>query len=109
MLRQQGDVLMFTEGPLPEGVKKVQKSKETGRLILAEGEATGHAHAIVGTDVDNCTMYEDSSGTIWLTVEDDVTVLHEEHNAVKLAPGNYRVGIVREVDPFESEIRSVVD
>jgi len=37
------------------------------------------------------------------------TVEHQEHKPVRLDKGIYRVGIVREVDPFSEEIRSVKD
>ena len=42
MLYQQGDVLMREVDSIPEGLEV----KEDG--ILAEGEATGHAHRILG-------------------------------------------------------------
>lgn len=33
----------------------------------------------------------------------------QEHGPVTLSPGVYRIGIVREIDPFEDKIRSVRD
>jgi len=48
---RQGDVLIERVGPLPE--KLVTIAREQGRVILAHGEVTGHAHAIAeaGTDL----------------------------------------------------------
>jgi hypothetical protein len=48
---RQGDVLLQRVDSLPE--KLVTIAREQGRVILAHGEVTGHAHAIteVGTDL----------------------------------------------------------
>lgn len=48
---RQGDVLIQRVGLLPE--KLVTIAREQGRVILAHGEVTGHAHAITdaGTDL----------------------------------------------------------
>lgn len=43
MLRQ-GDILLLPVKKLPDGLTEVPR--EDGRIILAEGEATGHLHAI---------------------------------------------------------------
>lgn len=102
MLIQQGDVLIVAVDAIPESAKK-----KNGAITLAEGESTGHAHRI--EDVAGCTAYEDDNGTLWLNVENETTVTHEEHKPVTLPPGTYKISIVREVDPFENEIRSVAD
>ena len=43
---RQGDVLVHPVDRIPEGLKKVPLDK--GRVILAYGERTGHAHVVVG-------------------------------------------------------------
>ena len=49
-LLRQGDVLLVPVEGLPQGSESRQQKVERvgGRLVLAEGEATGHAHAIEG-------------------------------------------------------------
>jgi len=42
---RQGDVLLRRVEHIPENVTPVPR--ENGRIILAHGEATGHAHAIL--------------------------------------------------------------
>jgi hypothetical protein len=37
------------------------------------------------------------------------TVVHEEHHAVAIPPGDYLIGIVREFDHFAGESRRVID
>ena len=41
---RQGDVVLFPVSKLPNGCKEVPNEK--GRIVLAHGEVTGHAHAI---------------------------------------------------------------
>ncbi len=103
-LIQQGDVLFFLQDAEPQGLKVKQAG---GKIVVREGEATGHAHA---TEAPGVTLYEDKHGTLWLRVEDaPADVTHQEHATVTLDPGFYRVGAVREVDPFADEVRYVAD
>jgi len=44
-LYRQGDILIIPTTQVPEGLKPIKRDKHN-RLILAEGETTGHAHAI---------------------------------------------------------------
>ena len=101
---QQGDVLLKLVAGLPQGVKAV--SATAGRYILAEGEATGHAHAVLVCPA--VKMYE-RGGTLYLQVTEETEVVHEEHHKQTVAPGVYEIGRVVEVDPFENAIRAVAD
>jgi hypothetical protein len=105
-LKQQGDVLFFSEEKMPTGLKPVQP--KFNRWIFAEGEATGHHHSVALED--NVVLMEDENGTLWCKVDqEEVTVTHQEHGPVTLKQGVYRIGIVREVDPFAEEIHKVRD
>lgn len=111
-LIQQGDVLFFRIDSLPEGLT-VKEGARPGFVTFAEGEVTGHHHSAVigkvgGCDTDNITLYE-KDGVLYCAVAGETEVTHQEHRPVTLPPGNYRVGIVREYDPFEKEIRDVRD
>jgi hypothetical protein len=103
--QQHGDVLINRINELPKGLKKVKD--RNGRLILADGEVTGHAHAIPMTP--GTFLYEDEDGTLYLETEQEVTLTHEEHAAQTIEPGIYEVGRVVEVDPFEDAVREVAD
>ena len=104
MYYQQGDVLIKAVEEIPDGAKAAKPVN--GRLVLAEGEATGHAHAIeVQEGVELMTLAD----ALFLKVGLPVTVTHEEHKPVTIAPGTYQVGIVREYDHFAEEARDVVD
>ena len=104
-LYQQGDVLLFKEDKIPEDAKPMKPDNRG--IVLAEGEVTGHCHTIA--DLDTCGSFKDSLGNIWLDVKSAVKVKHQEHKHVKLPKGKYRIGIVREVDPFAQEINKVKD
>ena len=104
LIHQQGDVLLYLAKALPNGARRIQADLPS--IVLAEGEATGHAHRIEATpDVE---LYE-KDGTMYLRVLAESKLTHEEHAAHLVAPGVYEVGRIREVDPFSSEIRTVMD
>jgi hypothetical protein len=101
---QQGDVVLFAVEQLPAGLKKLDPKD---RIVLAEGELTGHAHAI--HDLDNAQVYVAEDGTLFLDVRNAVVLQHEEHKPHTIQPGKYKVGRVREIDPFSEETRAVRD
>lgn len=94
MLYQQGDVLMREVDSIPEGLEV----KEDG--ILAEGEATGHAHRILG---EGAKLFESPLGEVFMDVPKRIEVVHEEHKKISVAPGKYQVIIVREYDHFADD------
>lgn len=104
-MQQHGDVLINPISSLPKNLKKI--SPRGDRYILADGEATGHAHAIA--DIANSDLYQDSDGTLYLQCHKSVDLTHEEHHTQTIQPGIYEVGRVVEVDPFDEEIRKVQD
>jgi hypothetical protein len=100
MLYQQGDVLIEAVSEIPEGGKEIRN-----RITLAEGEVTGHAHVMTGNGLVGVVV----GGEIYLTVKEPSKVVHEEHEAIVVQPGIYRVRKVREFDHFEEEARDVAD
>jgi len=95
---RQGDLIIEQVDVVPADAVSVVPV--AGRYVLAEGEATGHAHTIEATpDVE---LYE-RNGVMYLRVLGaDETVreaarksvaelLHQEHAAHTLAPGTYRI------------------
>jgi hypothetical protein len=109
---RQGDVFIEAATSLPAGAREVPRDGR-GRLILALGERTGHAHAITDRAA---TLYEvTGQPERWLAVRPSnpslgtggVVLGHEEHSRIVLQPGVYRVRQQREYSP--SAIRAVVD
>ena len=99
---QQGDVIIKKCSKIPASAKRVKRSIRG--FVLAEGEATGHAHVII----DNVEVYE-ADGVLYLKNSEQVSVRHEEHKPVTLSPGIWKVEIVKEYDPFKEEARKVMD
>lgn len=142
----QGDVILFR---LPDGYSpsRAQPIPPRGaQLVLADGELTGHSHAIwfnppmfrddaLAHALENATpaeavqaasasLYRDdaltqrlvSNGHLttaalaigYLTVEGDPAVLrHEEHDAIRIPPGDYYCG--RQREHHAGEARQVAD
>lgn len=102
---RQGDVLIERIDSLPKSRKPL--ARERGKIVLAHGEVTGHAHAIAEK---GCALFEssDQPDVTFLEVRDAVAALkHEEHATIELPAGNYRVTRQREYSP--EEIRRVAD
>lgn len=103
---RQGDVLLTEVGEAPERARPVRR--DAGRVILAYGEVTGHAHAIASPRARLLEL----DGERYLEVTGPATLDHEEHDAIELAPATYRVVIQREYVPAEiapAGSRRVVD
>ncbi len=127
---RQGDVLLVPVGPLPAGCAEVPEDK--GRIVLAHGEVTGHAHAIydhaagsadqdggnpaVTTEIADATiarararatLWRAPDGERYLEVSMPVTLRHEEHTAHTIPPGIYK--LPRQVEYTPQELRRVID
>lgn len=99
MLYQQGDVLFELVSNIPVNAR-VRKNR-----IIAEGEATGHSHAII----ENESEIFEENGTLYLRVPKETTVTHQEHHPLVLPQGDYKIRKVREYDHFSEEARQVRD
>jgi hypothetical protein len=92
---RQGDVLLVRTRSR-ELHEATLVPRDHGRIILALGEATGHAHAIASTHAD---LLEVEGGERYLHVDGPAALTHEEHGAIELEPGFYRVIRQREFGP----------
>lgn len=102
---RQGDVLVERIDSFPNKLKPV--AREAGRVILAHGEATGHAHAISDKHA-SLFRTDEHPGVTFLEISQAMAQLvHDEHTTIALAPGNYRVTRQREYSP--EAIRNVQD
>lgn len=72
-----------------------------GRIVLAYGEVTGHAHAILDPGVIAWSLPDNK---LLLDVpEGGATVVHEEHAPIPLEPGAYEVVRQREWTDNEAQ------
>lgn len=100
MIYRQGDVLIRQIPKLP-----AQPAQTRVNGVLAYGEVTGHAHKV--EDVAKAEVMEIENGLYLRVGEDGVRIVHEEHGAISLPPGNYEIEIQREYTP--EAIRNVAD
>jgi hypothetical protein len=101
---RQGDVLLVEVARGPSDSRSVPR--EQGRLVLAHGEVTGHAH-VVTDDAAELVTREQADELYLLIHGGEVVLEHEEHDAIALPPGSYRVVRQREYTP--ESVRFVAD
>lgn len=119
---RQGDVLLNPVKKLPAGCVELPLDK--GRIVLAYGEVTGHAHAIadhgvrqIGPEaaaeiaeaaIARARLWCAPNGERFLEVREPVNLTHEEHIAHTIPPGVYQVP--RQVEYVAPELtRQVAD
>lgn len=100
---QQGDVLFQRVSQLPKGCLKLPE--ENGKLIIARGEQSGHHHAITTKEA---VLWE-LEGDLYLEATAPVTITHEEHKALEIPEGIYKIGRVKEYDYFTEMEHQVRD
>lgn len=105
-LYRQGDVLLISIERVPAAAS-TPVARENGRVILAHGEATGHAHAIVDDAAQLVTSEQAAELYLLVHGTDPVELVHQEHDTILVPPGQYEVRRQREYHP--EQIRSVLD
>lgn len=103
---RQGDVMLVPIAKLPKNAVAMDPD-DRGRVVLAEGEVTGHAHAL---PFGGAVMFREDgsgSGARYLSVSAPTALSHEEHSTHVVPLGPYRVIRQREYDDMEA--RRVAD
>ncbi|MET9554580.1 hypothetical protein [Streptomyces sp. NPDC006645] len=107
---RQGDVLIVpvADDSVPSGISEARSEPRDarGRLVLALGEVTGHAHAVTGPGV----LVRETGGEfgpMLLHLPEGGRVVHEEHAAIPLPKGWFRV--VRQREYLPGAVRVVAD
>ena len=135
---QQGDVLMLRINDNKDMMKSFTKfngkskthsrknPSESSVATLALGEATGHHHSIDVMDDENQDVEVIRHFNNWgwnsrnrqglgnvpeyfQVNGSEATIKHQEHEAITLPEGVYRVRIVKEYDPFSNTVSGVAD
>ena len=103
---RQGDVLIISADAIPADATPIDR--ENGRVVLAHGEVTGHAHAIKLPETERHKVkYWNAGAERFLQVMERVALTHEEHGEIVLNEGIYRQGF--QVEDFGTEVRHVTD
>ena len=90
---RQGDVVLVEVDSLPAGAAKESDGNE---VVLAWGEVTGHSHRLQAPEG---VAYFALSGTNYFEIKHPSQLVHEEHDAIALSPGFYKVVRQREYTP----------
>ena len=89
---RQGDVLVWPSQSIPASASEVPPEED--RLIVARGEATGHHHSFPHRR--GAVLFRDGTvGPLYVKVDALVALEHQEHAALRLAPGIYEIQIQR--------------
>lgn len=83
---RQGDVLLVRVKDVPEG--ETEKRDSDGSATLAHGEVTGHRHRFTEIHVQ---VSKGAKVRHLRVVETEAFLLHEEHTAPKVLPGDYEL------------------
>jgi hypothetical protein len=95
MMYRQGDVLVIRSEHVPIGAVPVPR--EDGKVVLAAGERTGHAHTIAESHAELfAEPSEDVTDRFLRVVGQPAVLRHEEHAPITLPPGQYVVRRQRE-------------
>lgn len=94
---RQGDVLLVPIDSIPQTA--VNAGAKHRRLILAYGEQSGHHHSIAERDGIELSEIPSQSEMFLLVKEGDALLEHQEHGAIKIPAGSYRVVIQKEFNP----------
>jgi hypothetical protein len=98
---RQGDVLFVERACRPSGKPVARKNGE-----ILEGEATGHVHRVAPKCLATAEVYE-IEGKLFISSEEGISIVHEEHLTLELPAGDYEIVRQREYSP--EEIRNVTD
>ena len=101
----QGDVTFSRIDKLPDNLKPHKTP------VLVEGEATGHCHSVLESDLDipGNNIFIDEGGKLFIENETEVKIVHQEHGTTTLPPGSWLIDQQQEYDPFEEQIHKVRD
>lgn len=126
MMVRQGDVLLLLVSEIPADAELVQ---EGGAIILAHGETTGHMHQVksvktklfkpptptadqliaAANQILRAPQERSAQATqtrAYLEVPEPTEIVHEEHAAIPLPAGTYKVIIQREYKPSNDSSES---
>ena len=84
-------------------------TKHAGSVVLALGEKTGHKHVITVVNPNDMEVWKQLEGGWIISLKTEAQLTHNQHGAIIVAPGTYRVYQEREHDWFSEVTRKVID
>lgn len=99
LYKRQGDIYIFKTNKIEQELQSAKK------LVVAEGEVTGHKHLI---ESDNDFYFTKENNDYMVRILEPTPLKHEEHKTVVLEPADYRIVRQREYDSVQYQ-RQVSD
>lgn len=84
---RQGDVMLVPVESIPDGA--IEKPRDNGRVIIAYGEVTGHAHQIANPDAVGAVILTTAENATFVRLTKKAQLVHEEHATADVPAGNY--------------------
>jgi hypothetical protein len=102
---RQGDVLLVP-AEIPAAAQTKGNSK---RIVLAEGEVTGHHHVLEGDKLEELLLPGDVAemNQRFVNVVEEAELTHPEHATIAIPAGQYEVR--QQVEFAPDEVRTVAD
>lgn len=104
---RQGDTLLRKVSDIPAAAKEMKRD-EHGRIVLAHGERTGHAHAFRNKAVCSFSVTDENDVAFLAVGAGGATLKHElisgakaEHDQIAVPEGNYEAAQQVEYSPAE--------
>ena len=110
LVGRQGDIYVYRYSrELPDG-----PFKRTARILVAQGEKTGHQHILEGRDLQVMQVAQQPTGLegvalLFARVGEVALLKHDEHTDVQMKPGTYAFLRQREADWELDEPKPVID
>lgn len=101
---RHGDLLLVATDKPGKGRKT---RPINGRLVILEGEATGHAHTVSPEHATLVTADEADGLRMWLTLTAPTRLEHQEHATIVIPAGSYEV--IRQVEYEPEGLKRVMD
>ena len=105
---RQGDVMVVTAGHMSGQIPNAKPEPlDGGRVVLAHGEVTGHAHAVLDPDTQ---IIVDEQERRFLRMMNAVDIVHDEHTAKHWPAERCNTGeVVRQCEYVPGTVRNVAD
>lgn len=105
---RQGDVLIVDAAYRGDKFVSGETVKSAdGRIVLAHGEVTGHAHVVTAPARVKKPVLRDVQAERYLQVLAEATIRHEEHGPIILQEGRFQQAF--QVEEQGEEVRRVAD
>lgn len=103
---RHGDVVFKRVDKIPA---KAQAVNHNGRIVVAEGETTGHNHVLSVENPATMKAYRDANQRLVFNLSAPASIVHPEHGLLHIPAGTYLEDREQEMDWFTKTTQQVID